>query len=247
MAKRTATTTSTRPTATAATPATPSRASRAAKAAATAVPAPRAPRRSITVDVDNDLMPLTRADEARIQREQQTLERGEAMTPDSKLDRDLAHLADPQAGRRVPSRRRREPDEESLVYRGKRGRALLVDQHIDVIVPDDENDERVQDLQAVVPGMDEDSQREAWNTAAMVRNREPAPYVPLADRLVVSGIHYHFELGKSTLVHRDDVDYLLAYPAYIIERVGDINAEDAIPAAIVRRNAAAVSNQRRRA
>lgn len=247
MAKRTATTTSTRPTATAATPATPSRASRAAKAAATAAPVPRAPRRSITVDGDNDLMPLTRADETRIQREQQTLERGEAMTPDRTLDRDLAHLADPQAGRRVPSRRRREPDEEPLVYRGKRGRALLVDQHIDVIVPDDENDARVEDLQAVISGMDEDTQRAAWNTAAMLRNREPAPYVPLADRLVVSGIHYHFELGKSTLVHRDDVDYLLAYPAYVIERVGDDPDESGLPAAIRRRNATALASQQRSA
>jgi len=247
MAKRTATTTSTRPTATAATSAKPSRASRAAKAAATAAPAPRAPRRSITVDVDNDLQPLTAAQTAQVERETRAATRGDTLTAETKLDHDLAHLGDPQAGRRVPSRRRREPDEEALVYRGKRGRGTAVDQHIDIIVPDEENDERIYDLQATISGLDEDSQREAWARAAALRNRAPEPYVPLTDRLTVSGIHYHFELGKSTLVHVDDVDYLLSYPAYVIERVGDDPDESGLPAAIRRRNATALASQQRRA
>ncbi len=247
MAKRTATTTSTRPTATAATSAKPSRASRAAKAAATAAPAPRAPRRSITVDVDNDLQPLTAAQTAQVERETRAATRGDTLTAETKLDADLAHLADHQAGRRVPSRGRREPDEEALVYRGKRGRGTAVDQHIDIIVPDEENDERIYDLQAVITGLDEDSQREAWARAAALRNCEPEPYVPLTDRLTVSGIHYHFELGKSTLVHVDDVDYLVSYPAYVIERVGDDPDESGLPAAIRRRNATALASQQRRA
>jgi len=244
MTKRTAST-ATRPTPT--TPAKGSRASRAAKATAAAAPAPRAPRRSITADVDSSTMPLTAAQTAQVDRETRAATRGDTLQAETKLDADLAHLADHQAGRRVPSRRRREPDEEPLVYRGKRGRGVSVDQHIDIIVPDEENDERIYDLQAVITGLDEDSQREAWARAAALRNREPEAYVPLTDRLTVSGIHYHFELGKSTLVHSDDVDYVLAYPAYVIERVGDDPGESGLPAAIIRRNAAALATQQRRA
>jgi len=239
-------TTPTRPTATTAAPAKPSRSQRASamsgKTAAT-----RVPRSSVTADVDSDLMPLTAAQAAQVERESRALTSGDTLTAETKLDRDLAHLGDPQAGRRVPSRRRREPDEEPLVYRGKRGRGVSVDQHIDIIVPDEENNERIYDLQETISGLDEDSQREAWARAAALRNREPEPYVPLTDRLTVSGIHYHFELGKSTLVHRDDAEYLLAYPAYVIERVGDDPDESGLPAAIIRRNAMALASQQRRA
>jgi len=229
MAKRTATTTSTRPTATAATPATPSRASRAAKAAATAAPAPRAPRRSITVDGDNDLMPLTRADETRIQREQQALERGEAMTPDRKLDRDLAHLADHGVGRRVPSRRRREPEEIGIIYRGRR-KGLLHDGAVSINVPDEENDEVVAALQDTIPGMDENTQRRVWQKQAALRGEEPKPYVPLRDRLVVRGPSYQFTRNETTLVHQDDADYILAHKDLVFERVGgDDNDGDVFP------------------
>jgi len=245
MAKRT-TTTPTRPTATITTPAKASRSQRASAASGkTAVT--RVPRRSVIADVDSDLMPLTAAQTAQVDRETRAATRGDTLQAETKLDRDLAYLGDPQAGRRVPSRRRREPDEESLVYRGKRGRGPAVDQHIDIIVPDEENDERIYELQATISGLDEDSQREAWARAAALRNRAPAPYVPLTDRLTVSGISYHFELGKSTLVHVDDVDYLLSYPAYVIERVGDDPDESGLPAAIRRRNATALANQQRRA
>jgi hypothetical protein len=245
MAKRT-TTTPTRPTATTTTPAKASRSQRASAASGkTAVT--RVPRRSVIADVDSDLMPLTAAQTAQVDRETRAATRGDTLQAETKLDRDLAYLGDPQAGRRVPSRRRREPDEESLVYRGKRGRGPAVDQHIDIIVPDEENDERIYELQATISGLDEDSQREAWARAAALRNRAPAPYVPLTDRLTVSGISYHFELGKSTLVHVDDVDYLLSYPAYVIERVGDDPDESGLPAAIRRRNATALANQQRRA
>ncbi len=246
MAKRTAST-STRPAATITAPAKPSRASRAAKATAAAAPAPRAPRRSATADVDSGLMPLTAAQAAQVARETRAVADGPTLAPEATLDRDLAHLGDPQAGRRVAPSRRRQPDEEPLVYRGKRGRGVSVDQHIDIIVPDEENDERIYDLQAVITGLDEDSQREAWARAAALRNREPEAYVPLSDRLTVSGISYHFELGKSTLVHCDDVPYVLAYPAFVIERVGDDRDESGLPAAIIRRNAKALANQQRRA
>ncbi len=247
MAKRTTATTSTRPAATTATPTKASRASRAARATAAATPAPRVPRRSITADVDSGDMPLTAAQAAQVDRETRAATRGDTLTAETKLDADLAHLADHQAGRRVPSRRRREPDEEALVYRGKRGRGVSVDQHIDIIVPDEDNDERIFDLQAVITGLDEDSQREAWARAAALRNREPEAYIALSDRLTVSGISYHFELGKSSLVHVDDVEYVLSYPAYVIERVGDDTDESDLPAAIRRRNAAALTNQQRRA
>ena len=239
-------TTSLRP-ATTATPAKPSRASRAARATAAAAPAPRVPRRSATADVDSGDMPLTAAQAAQVDRETRAATRGDTLVAETKLDADLAHLADHQAGRRVPSRRRREPDEEALVYRGKRGRGVFVDQHIDIIVPDEENDERVYDLQTVISGLDEDSQREAWARAAALRNRAPEAYVAISDRLTVSGIHYHFELGKTTLVHVDDVEYVLSYPAYVIERVGDDPDESDLPAAIRRRNAAALATQQRRA
>lgn len=243
MAKRTATT-STRPTATTTTPAKPSRSQRASAASAKAA-VTRVPRINV---VDALPTPLSRADEARFAAEQRALAKGDALTAETKLDRDLAHLGDPDVGRRtVSSRRRREPEEQALVYRGSRTRSALVAQEIDVQVPDEENADKVADMQAVIPGMDEDSQRAAWAAAAALRNREPEPYVPLAERLIVSGIDYHFSLGKTTLVHEDDVDYVLAHPFHRIERVGDINAEDAIPAAIVRRNAAASSNQRQRA
>ncbi len=227
------------------TPTKPSRSQRASamsgKTAAT-----RVPRRVVVGDDDSALQPLTAAQAAQVERESRALTSGDTLTAETKLDRDLAHLGDPQAGRRVPSRRRREPDEEPLVYRGKRGRGT-VDQHIDIIVPDEENDERIYELQATISGLDEDSQREAWARAAALRNREPEPYVPLTDRLTVSGIHYHLELGKSTLVHVDDVDYLLSYPAYVIERVGDNPDESGLPAAIRRRNATALASQQRRA
>ncbi len=226
------------------TPTKPSRSERASTASAKAA-VTRVPRNSV---VDALPTPLSRADEARFAAEQRALAKGDTLQAETKLDRDLAHLADPDVGRRtVSSRRRREPEEQALVYRGSRTRGALVAQEIDILVPDEDNAAAVADMQAVIPGMDEDSQRAAWVAAAALRNREPEPYVPLAERLILSGIHYHFSLGKTTLVHEDDVDYVLAYPAYRIERVGDINAEDAIPAAIVRRNAAAVSNQRRRA
>ncbi len=175
--------------------------------------------------------PLTRADEARLQREQQVLERGEAMTPDRTLDRDLAHLADPQAGKRTAPARRRHPDEVGLVYRGKR-QGMLHDQDIDILVPDEDNDARVAEMQAVIPGMDEDSQHEAWAVRAektRATGKEPAPYVPVRDRLTISGIPYHFKLGQTTLVHEDDVDYVLAYPAYRIERAADLSASDVLP------------------
>jgi len=239
-------TTSTRPTATTTAPAKASRSGRASAASDKAA-VTRVPRRVVVGDDDSALHPLTAAQAARVERETRAATSGDTLTVETKLDRDLAHLGDPQAGRRVPSRRRREPDEEPLVYRGKRGRGVSVDQHIDIIVPDEENDERIYDLQAVITGLDEDSQREAWARAAALRNREPEAYVPLTDRLTVSGISYHFELGKSTLVHVDDVEYLLAHPAYVIERVGDNPDESGLPAAIRRRNATALASQQRSA
>jgi len=170
---------------------------------------------------------LGQADEARLARERQALERGEVMTPDARLDRDLAHLATPDVSRRVQSRRRRAPEEVGLVYRGKRTRALLVDGHIDIILPDEDNDEKVMDLQETIPGLDEDSQRAAWASAAALRNRAPEPYVPVRDRLVVSGQHYHFEKDKTVLVHEDDADWLLAHPVWRIERADGLDDDGA--------------------
>ncbi len=244
MTKRTAST-APRPATTTITPAKPSRSARA-NAASSKAAITRVPRSSATADVDSGDMPLTPAQAAQVARETRAVADGPTLAPDTKLDRDLAHLADHQAGRRVAPSRRRDPDEEPLVYRGKR-QGMFHDQHIDILVPDEDNDERIFLLQETISGLDEDSQREAWARAAALRNRAPEPYVPLTDRLTVSGIHYHFELGKATLVHSDDVDYVLAYPAYVIERVGDDPDESGLPAAIRRRNAAALTNQARRA
>ncbi len=95
-------------------------------------------------------------------RERQTLERGEAMAPDARLDRDLAHLGDPDAGRRAQPRRRREPDHVPMIYTGKKSRSILTDQYISVIVPTEENDAKVADLEEVIPGLDRESQQRAW-------------------------------------------------------------------------------------
>ncbi len=160
-------------------------------------------------------------------RDRQTLERGEAMAPDARLDRDLAHLADTSPARRVQSRRRA-PEEVGLVYRGKRSRAILVDQYITVTVPDEDNDAAVADKQDAIPGLDEESQRQAW-AAEDMRRGVTRPYVRLADRLVLSGPNYTFEKDKTVLVHEDDVAYLLAHDTYRIERAADIEVDDVLP------------------
>jgi hypothetical protein len=169
---------------------------------------------------------LSQADEARLARDQRTLERGEAMAPDARLDRDLAHLADTSPAKRVQSRRRA-PEEVGLVYRGKR-KGMLTDQYITVIVPDEDNDAAVADKQDVIPGLDEESQRQAW-AAEDMRRGVTRPYVRLADRLVLSGPNYTFEMGKTVLVHEDDVAYLLAHDTYRIERAADIEVDDVLP------------------
>ncbi len=170
---------------------------------------------------------VSQADEARLARDQRTLERGEAMAPDVRLDRDLAHLGDPQAATRVAPSRRRHPDEVGLVYRGKR-KGMLHDQYITVIVPDEDNDAAVAEKQDVIPGLDEESQRQAW-AAEDMRRGVSRPYVRLADRLVLSGPNYTFEKDKTVLVHEDDVAYLLAHDTYRIERAADVEVDDVLP------------------
>ncbi len=188
-----------------------------------------AARRASATTVLDAPEPLTRADEARLQREQQVLERGEAMTPDRTLDRDLAHLADPQAGRRVPSRQRRQPEEIGIIYRGRR-KGLLHDGAVTITVPDEENDTVVASLQDTIPGMDEPTQRRVWQEQAALRGEEPKPYVPLRDRLVVRGPSYQFTRNETTLVHQDDADYILAHKDLVFERVGgDDNDGDVFP------------------
>ncbi len=168
---------------------------------------------------------VSQADEARLARDQRTLERGDTLAPDARLDRDLAHLADTSPARRVQSRRRA-PEEVGLVYRGKRSRAILVDHYITVTVPDEDNDAAVAEKQDVIPGLDEDSQRQAW-AAEDMRRGMTRPYVRLADRLVLSGHDYTFELGKTVLVHEDDVAYLLAHDTYRIERADGLDDDGA--------------------
>ncbi len=189
-----------------------------------------ATRRTTTTTKTRRAAPTTDASsqaERTMVRERQALERGEAMAPDARLDRDLAHLADTSPARRVQSRRRA-PEEVGLVYRGKRSRALLVDQFITVTVPDEDNDAAVADKQDVIPGLDEESQRQAW-AAEDMRRGVTRPYVRLADRLVLSGPNYTFEMGKTVLVHEDDVAYLLAHDTYRIERAADIEVDDVLP------------------
>ncbi len=161
-------------------------------------------------------------------RERQTLERGEAMAPETRLDRDLAHLGAPDAGRRAQPRRRREPDHVPMIYTGKKSRSILTDQYISVIVPTEENDAKVADLEEVIPGLDRESQQRAWQSENARLGVERI-FVPLADRLIVSGNDYQFELGKSALVHEDDVAYLLAHDTYRIERASDVEVDDAPP------------------
>jgi len=169
---------------------------------------------------------LSQADEARLAGERQTLERGEVMAPDARLDRDLAHLGDPDAGRRAQPRRRREPDHLPMIYVGKKSRALLVDQFVTLTVPTDENDLKVADLEEVIPGLDRDSQQKAWATEN-ARLGVERPYRPLADRLIVAGNDYTFERGKTVLVHEDDAPFLLAHEVFRFERASDVEPDDA--------------------
>ncbi len=155
------------------------------------------------------------------------------MAPDARLDRDLAHLADTSPARRVQSRRRA-PEEVGLVYRGKRTRSMLHDGYITVTVPDEDNDEAVADKQDVIPGLDEDSQRQAWAAENLQRGIE-RPYVPIRDRLVLSGHDYTFKKDKTVLVHEDDADWLLAHPVWRIERADGLDDEGAGVPAIGRR------------
>jgi hypothetical protein len=124
------------------------------------------PRRTTTATsprtVASPTPTLNQADEARLARERQTLERGEAMAPDARLDHDLAHLATPDVSRRAQPRRRREPDHLPMIYTGKKSRSILTDQYISVIVPTEENDAKVADLEEVIPGLDRESQQRAW-------------------------------------------------------------------------------------
>ncbi len=171
---------------------------------------------------------LSQADEARLARDQRTLERGDAMAPDARLDRDLAHLATPDVSRRAQPRRRREPDHLPMIYVGKKSRALLVDQFVTLIVPTDKNDLKVADLEEVIPGLDRDSQQKAWATEN-ARLGVERPYRPLADRLIVAGNDYTFERGKTVLVHEDDVPFLLAHEVFRFERASDVEVDDALP------------------
>lgn len=133
-----------------------------------------------------------------------------------------------------------------MIYKGSRLRGPLVAQEIDVLVPTEDNVEKVADMQSVIPGMDEASQRAAWVATAAARGIAPEPYVPLAERLILDGIHYHFSLGKSVLVHEDDVEYMLTHPVHRIELVdGDPDEQEALAPSIVRRNTAAASSYRR--
>ena len=192
-------------------------------------------------------MALTPAQAAQVARETRAVADGPTLAPQATLDRDLAHLADPNAGRRtVSSRRRRDPEEVAMVYRGSRHRGALIAQEIDVQVPTEDNVEKVADVAAVVPGMDEPSQRAAWAAAAAARGVDPGAYIPLAERLIIDGIDYHFSLNKTTLCHEDDVDYMLSHPYHRIEMVdGDPEEQEALPPSIVRRNMAAAASYRR--
>jgi hypothetical protein len=241
MAKRT-TTTPTRPTATTAAPAKASRSERASAASAKAA-VTRVPRNSV---VDALPTPLSRADEARFAAEQRALAKGDTLQAETKLDRDLAHLGDPDVGRRTVSSRRRLPQEQALVYRGSRLPGPLVAHSITVTVPDEDNESRVADLQATIPGMSEDEQRAAHAAACALRGVD-TPYQPLADRLIVSGIDYQMGIGKGVLVHEDDVDWLLNHPVHLITRAdGDDDEErESVSPAIAKRNAVAAASQRK--
>lgn len=225
------------------TPTKPSRSQRA-NAASSKAAVTRVPRTSV---VDALPTPLSRADEARIVAEQRALAKGDTLHAESKLDSDLAHLADPNAGRRVaPSRRRREPEEEMLVYRGSRLAGPLVAMSITVTVPDEDNAAAVAEKQAVIPGLSEDEQRAAHAAACAARGVD-TPYQPLADRLILSGVDYNMSIGKGVLCHEDDVDFLLNHKVHLITRAnGDDDEEhEGVSPAIAKRNAVAAASQRR--
>ena len=142
-------------------------------------------------------------------------------------------------------RRQRQPEEVSLVYCGRRTSGAPVDQRIRVVVPDEDNATAVAAVQAIVPGLDEASQRAPWDADAAQRGQEPKPYVPLHERLALSGPFYRFEIGRATLVHEADAPYLLAHPLYRIERAeGGGVAEAATPPDDLRRPVASAAPRR---
>lgn len=144
---------------------------------------------------------------------------GPDLQPQKKLDADLAPLADPTPMRPVSRPRRRRPHEIPLVLVGNR-KGMLHDQRIDVVVPDEENKERVEGLADVVdPGMDKEG--------------NPNPPVSYAD-WHMSGPSYHFTRGEATLVEQEDLPFLLAHKRWKFERADQVQ-DQAAPAARSRR------------
>jgi len=143
-----------------------------------------------------------------------------------KLDADIAHLGGDVMRPKAKLPRRREPDEVAVVYRGKY-KGMLHDAHIQITVPDDENEAKVAALEEIIPGMDPQSQKAEWTQKAKMQGLEVAPpYVPLHKRLTLSGITYDFDRNEATLVHEDDLDCVLAHPTYRMERVDTLDDAD---------------------
>jgi len=148
-----------------------------------------------------------------------------------KLDADIAHLGGDVTRPRAKLPRRRQPDEVAVVYCDRR-KGMLHDAHISITVPDEENEAKVAALEEIIPGMDDFSQRAEWAQKAKLQGlSEPPAYVPLHQRLTLTGITYDFTRNEATLVHEDDLEYVLAHPTYRLERVDTLDdADEPLPA-----------------
>jgi len=186
------------------------------------------------INTKTTLPAVSAADEARALRAQasavSTIDR-EVRNPANmlepmKLDADIAHLGGDVTRPKAKLPRRRQPDEVAVVYRG-RHKGMLHDAHIQITVPDDENEAKVAALEEIIPGMDPQSQKAEWTQKAKMQGLEVAPpYVPLHDRLTLSGITYDFTRDEATLVHEDDLDCVLDHPTYRLERVDTLDDAD---------------------
>ena len=136
------------------------------------------------------------------------------MQPQGAVDADLAHLGAPTPAPPGPvrSQRRRLPHDVPLLYMGRRwgGRH---DETITLIVPDEDNYERVAALAEILdPGLDETGQRRQQ---------------PDLTGLHVSGPSYDFIRGETTLVDAEDVPFFLTHPKLDFRRMD--RAPDEMP------------------
>lgn len=162
--------------------------------------------------------------------ERQARKDGPDLQSETKLDADLAHLADDKpAPQTVRSVRRRRPHEIPVVLVG-RHKGALHDAQIDLIVPDEDNAERVGDFDSVInPERDHEGKEKP---------------LPGPDVVHMSGPSYHFIRGEATLVDAEDLPFFLAHKTWLFVR-SDQQGGELVTDSQERRRAAQATRVRR--